>query len=128
MRQKITAIGTTVLGLLLALGPQFLFQPCPTTEKVMKCFWSCRALIVVGCVLALIGLLQLCLKGIEARKALGVVALALFASAILIPTVVIGGCMKADMACRLLTFPITHSLSAVGLVLQVVALLGKEKN
>lgn len=127
MKQKITSIGTIVLGLLLAGGPQFLFRPCPTTEKFMKCFWSCRALIVVGCVLALVGLLQLLAKNAETTKALSVVGLALFASAILIPTLVIGGCAKDDMACKILTFPITHSLSAIGLVLQGIAFLSKEK-
>ena len=127
MKQKIIFIGSTLTGLLLAWGPQVLFRPCPTTEKFMKCFWSCRALIVVGCVLALIGLLQLLAKNTETRKALSVVALALFLGAILIPTVVIGGCAKEDMACRLLTFPITHGLAVVGLVLQGAALLDKGK-
>lgn len=127
MKQKITSIGTIVLGLLLAFGPQFLFRPCPTTEKVMKCFWSCKALIVVGCVLALVGLLQLLAKNAGTRRALGIVGLALFLCAILIPTSIIGCCVKDDMACRLLTFPITHSLSVVGLVLQGAALLIKEK-
>ena len=40
MKQKITSIGTLIVGLLLAVGPQFIFKPCPTTEKFMKCFWS----------------------------------------------------------------------------------------
>ena len=128
MKQKIAAAGTILVGLLLALGPQFLFRPCPTTEKVMKCFWSCRALIVVGCVAALVGLLLLAARSAETRKALNVVAFALFLGAILIPTVVIGGCVKEDMACKLVTFPITHSLSVVGLVLQIVSFLGKEKS
>ena len=126
-KKRIISVGTILLGLLLAWGPQFLFRPCPTTEKVMKCFWSCRALIVVGCVLVLIGLLQFFIKSGEAYRALAAAALALFLGAILIPTVVIGGCMKEDMACRLLTFPVTHSLSVIGLVLQAAAVLGKEK-
>lgn len=127
MKRKILSIGTIVVGLLLAWGPQFLFRPCPTTEKVMKCFWSCRALIVVGCVVALIGLLRLLAKSGEARRLLSVTAAALLVGAILIPTVVIGGCAKEDMACKMLTFPITHSLSVIGLVLQGIALLEREK-
>lgn len=127
MKQKITSIGTILVGLLLAFGPQFLFRPCPTTEKVMKCFWSCQALLVVGCVVAVAGLLMLIVKGSEARRALSAVTFALLVGAILIPTVVIGGCVKEEMACRLVTFPATNGLSAAGLVLQVVAFLGKEK-
>ena len=127
MKNKIMSIGTIVLGLLLSAGPQFLFKPCPTTEKFMKCFWSCKALIVVGAILALIGLLQLISKEAKSRKVLAVVGVALTVSAILIPTVIIGGCVKPDMACKILTFPVTHTLSAAAIVLQGLTLMAKEK-
>ena len=127
MKNKIISIGTIVLGLLLSAGPQFLFKPCPTTEKFMKCFWSCKALIVVGAVLALVGLLQLIAKEAKSRKALSVIGLALAISAILIPTVIIGGCAKPEMACKMLTFPVTHTLSAAAIVLQGLTLMAKEK-
>ncbi|MBQ7086621.1 MAG: DUF4418 family protein [Clostridia bacterium] len=126
MKQKITSIGTLIVGLLLAFGPQFIFKPCPTTEKFMKCFWSCKALIVVGAVIAIIALLQLMAKEKESKKLLAVAALALLVSAILIPTVIIGGCAKPDMACKMLTFPVTHSLSVIGIVLQGIGLAGKK--
>ena len=127
MKNKITSIGSILVGLLLSAGPQILFLPCPTTEKFMKCFWSCKALIVVGAVIALIGLLQLISKEAKSRKVLSVVGLALCISAILIPTVIIGGCVKPDMACMMLTFPVTHTLSAIGIVLQGLTLISKEK-
>ena len=127
MKQKITSIGTLIVGLLLAVGPQFIFKPCPTTEKFMKCFWSCKALIVVGAVIAIIALLQLIAKEKESKKLLSVAALALLVSAILIPTVIIGGCAKPEMACKMLTFPVTHSLSVIGIVLQGIGLVGKNK-
>ena len=127
MKNKIMSIGTIVLGLLLSAGPQFLFKPCPTTEKFMKCFWSCKALIVVGAILALVGLLQLIAKEAKTRKALSVIGLALAISAILIPTVIIGGCAKPEMACKMLTFPVTHTLSAAAIVLQGLTLMAKEK-
>ena len=47
---------------------------------------------------------------------------------ILFPTVLIGSCMKPDMACNVLTFPITHTLSAIGIVLQgILFFVSKEK-
>ena len=92
----------------------------------MKCFWSCKALIVVGAVLALIGLLQLLSKEAKSRKVLSIVGLALAVCAILIPTVIIGGCAKPEMACKMLTFPVTHSLSAIAIVLQGLTLISKE--
>ena len=127
MKNKIMSIGTILVGLLLSAGPQFLFKPCPTTEKFMKCFWSCKALIVVGAILALVGLLQLIAKEAKSRKALSVIGLALAISAILIPTVIIGGCVKPEMACKMLTFPVTHTLSAAAIVLQGLTLMAKEK-
>lgn len=127
MKNKVTSIGTLILGVLLAAGPQFLFKPCPTTEKFMKCFWSCKALIVVGAVLALVALLQLLAKESEARKHLSIVGIALAVSAILIPTVIIGGCAKAEMACKVITFPITHTLSAIAIALQGYSLLNNRK-
>ena len=127
MKQKITSIGTILVGALLAAGPQFLFKPCPTTEKFMKCFWSCKALIVVGTVLALVGLFQFLAKETESRKFLSIIGLALSVFAILIPTVIIGGCVKPEMACKMLTFPVTHTLSVIGIVLQGMALMGNKK-
>ena len=36
--------------------------------------------------------------------------------------------MKPDMACNVLTFPITHTLSAIGIVLQgILFFVSKEK-
>lgn len=43
MKQKVVSIVSGILALLLAVGPWTLFQACPTTEKVMKCHWCCRA-------------------------------------------------------------------------------------
>lgn len=127
MKQKITSIGTLIAGILLAFGPQFLIPVCPTTEKVMKCHWSCQALLVVGAVLALVALLELLSKEHKTRQALSLVGLSLCVAAILIPTIIIGGCANAEMTCQVVTFPITHSLSVAGLILQAVALLSKEK-
>ena len=62
----------------------------------------------------------------ETKKMLSIVALALLVSAILIPTVIIGGCKKPDMACKILTFPVTHALSAIGIVMQGIGLIGKK--
>lgn len=127
MKNKIMSIGTVLVGALLAFGPQFLFQPCPTTEKVMKCFYSCKALIVVGVILLAIGALQFIAKEVQTKKSLAVVGILVCVFAILIPTVIIGGCKKPEMACKLLTFPITHSLSVIGIVLQGLTLISKEK-
>lgn len=127
MKNKITSVGTIIVGALLAVGPQFLFKACPTTEKVMKCFYSCKALIAVGIIVAVIGVLQLMAKESAERRSLAIAAAVGCVMAILIPTTLIGACMKPEMACRVLTFPVTHTLSVIGIVLQAVTLFVKEK-
>ncbi|MDR3114297.1 MAG: DUF4418 family protein, partial [Treponema sp.] len=44
-------------GLLIALGPQFLFRVCAVVEGMyMKCHWSARAEIGVGALIAALGI------------------------------------------------------------------------
>lgn len=123
MKQKITSIGTILVGALLAFGPQLLFRPCPTTEKVMKCFYSCRALIAIGLIVLLTGVLELLSKEAESLRFLVIIGIAACILSIMVPTVLIGGCMKPEMACKVVTFPITHALSAAGIVLQALSMI-----
>lgn len=128
MKNKIMSIGTIVIGALLAAGPQFLFKVCPVGDKPMKCFYTAKALIAVGIILAIVGALQLLAKQAESKRLLAITGAVVCVMSILLPTVLIGSCMKPDMACNVLTFPITHTLSAIGIVLQGVLLfLNKEK-
>lgn len=123
MKQKITSIGTILVGALLAFGPQLLFRPCPTTEKVMKCFYSCRALIAIGLIVLLTGVLELLSKEAESLRFLVIIGIAACILSIMVPTVLIGCCMKPEMACKVVTFPITHALSAAGIVLQALSMI-----
>lgn len=129
MKQKITSIGTILVGALLAFGPQLLFRPCPTTEKVMKCFYSCRALIAIGLIVMLTGVLELLAKETESLRFLAVIGTAACILSIMVPTVLIGACMKPEMACKMVTFPVTHALSVVGLVFQALGMVfsGKKR-
>lgn len=129
MKQKITSIGTILVGALLAFGPQLLFRPCPTTEKFMKCFYSCRALIAIGLIVMLTGVLELLAKETESLRFLAVIGTAACILSIMVPTVLIGACMKPEMACKMVTFPVTHALSVVGLVLQALSMVfsGKKR-
>ena len=129
MKQKITFIGTILVGALLAFGPQFLFRPCPTTEKVMKCFYSCKALIAIGLIVMLTGVLELLAKETESLRFLAVIGAAACILSFMVPTVLIGACMKPEMTCNVVTFPVTHALSAAGLVLQALSMVfsGKKR-
>lgn len=128
MKNKLMSIGTIVVGVLLAAGPQFLFKVCPVGDKPMKCFYTAKALIAVGVILAVVGALQLLAKQAESKRLLAITGAVVCVMSILFPTVLIGRCMKPDMACNVLTFPVTHTLSAIGIVLQGILLFtSKEK-
>ena len=49
----VSAITDIVLGLLLAIGPWTIFKTCSTAEKVMKCYYSCRAVLIIGILAAI---------------------------------------------------------------------------
>ena len=125
MKQKIVSVGTIFLGALLAIGPQTLFQPCPVTEKVMKCHWSAQSLIAVGVILVALGLAQLLVKNDSCLKVLCFVGIVVFASGLLLVNLLIGGCANAEMACNMKTFPIVNGLSAVGILLQLGGIVRK---
>ncbi|MDR1901019.1 MAG: DUF4418 family protein [Treponema sp.] len=118
-------IGVTVLalGLLISLGPQFLFKPCgPITAhdgggpSWMKCHWSVQAEIGVGALLAAlgIGLLVSASKDIHIGLLAGIVLSAILA--LLIPHVLIGGCPMATMPCQAVVFPAITVLSILLLI------------
>ncbi len=72
MKNKLMSIGTIVAGVLLAAGPQFLFKVCPVGDKPMKCFYTAKALIAVGVILAVVGALQLLAKQAESKRLLAI--------------------------------------------------------
>lgn len=127
MKQKVVSIVSGILALLLAVCPWTLFQACPTTEKVMKCHWCCRAVIPVAIILLVITVLQLLIKDTKLFRKLSLVGIVGFIMPILLTTLLIGGCMKPEMACNVVAFPVINTLSAVGIVLQVIGFLTKEK-
>ena len=53
----ILGVVVVVFGLLIALGPQFLFKVCPVVgDVIMKCHWSAQAEIGVGALIAALGI------------------------------------------------------------------------
>ena len=103
------------LGILLAVGPKTIFSVCPVGEKPMKCHWSAMALLVLGGLLALAGILCICF-GKTAGPALGLMAAGIALGALLVSSLLIGGCGNTAMACRTTTFPMVYLLAGIALV------------
>jgi len=119
MIKRITGIIFAVLGLLIALGPQFLFKVCtPMGDMFMKCYWSARAEIGVGAVIAALGIALTVFTCKKTRLGLVIGILLSGINALLIPHVLIGGCTMHTMPCRKIAFP---AITVIGIFLLIGA-------
>jgi hypothetical protein len=117
MLKRITGIIFTTLGLLIALGPQFLFKVCePMGENFMKCYWSARAEIGVGAVIAILGIALIVFTCAKIRLGLVIGILLSGINALLIPHALIGGCPMDTMPCRKIAFPAITVISILVLI------------
>jgi hypothetical protein len=132
MKDRIIPGGAAlVFGLLIALGPQFLFKVCaPAGGVIMKCHWSARAEIGVGALIAALGIALVVFA--DPRTQLGL-TIGVFLSgvlALLIPHVLIGGCSMHSMLCRKITFPAITVISILllaGTALNALRLIRKKE-
>ena len=118
-----------VMGLLIALGPQFLFKTCPPHEEggFPHCHWSAQAELGMGILIAALGLCMAVFADPRTRLGLAIgTFLAGFVS-LFIPHVLIGGCAKAEMACHRVAFPALTVESVVLLVFSIVYIVYIEK-
>ena len=105
MTKKIISIVIIVLGLLLALGPQFLFKVCDTDPTIMRCHWMARAEVGIGGIIALLGIALFIFTDIKIQLGLSIGVLLTGINALLIPHVLIGGCASPSMACNTTAIP-----------------------
>jgi hypothetical protein len=111
--------GVIVLGLLIALGPQFLFKVCgPTAEGgFMRCHWSAQAEIGIGGpLIAGLGIALIIFADPRIRLGLTVGIFLSGVLALLIPHALIGGCAMHGMACRKVAFP---AITVLGILLLI---------
>ena len=121
MTKKICSLGNILMGIILMIGPWFIFGVCSTEEKVMKCFWSCKALFVLGILALLIGILVIIAKNKSIINEI-IMSMGISIMAILVPSVIIGGCAKSTMHCNTITFPVVYVIAVVNIVLQLITL------
>ncbi len=116
----IYGIITFIVGLVLSVGLQTVFEVCPVTEKIMKCHWSGRALIGIGVILIIASILIILFKKPGEQKILIINVLALDVVGILIPKVLIGGCSDSMMTCQSLSYPVVYLVSGISIVISVI--------
>ena len=118
-KRRICAIYFIIIGVLLAIGPHTLFAVCPKGEHLMKCWWSAQAEIPIGIMLMVAGIAMLTFKSMEIGFGISIMTTALGVSAILIPSVLIGGCMKSTMPCQSVAFPWIYVIGGITIVISL---------
>ena len=114
----------TVLGLLIALGPKFIFRACSgdcaCCGDIPQCFWSIQAEYGMGLIIAALGICLIFFSGPKIQLGLVIGVFLTGIIAILIPHVIIGGCESMSMACHRVTFPALTVLCALVLAGAVI--------
>ncbi|MFP3042780.1 DUF4418 family protein [Treponema primitia] len=120
-----------IIGLLIAIGPLTLFPVCEVMgTMIMKCFWTARAELGIGLVIAILGALGLWFKSPQIRLGLGIGVFLNALLALLIPTVLIGVCDHGHASCRVLTLPaltVLSNLLLLGAIINGLVLVKTKK-
>jgi hypothetical protein len=117
MKNKLlVSITLLIVGVFIAVGPQTIFKVCDGSKMQMKCYWSSRAEIGIGLILVVLGVLYLLLEQWQAKIAICILGITTGIIAILIPTILIGGCADKMMVCQSLSFPAIYLISVVTII------------
>jgi hypothetical protein len=110
-----------VLGLLIALGPQFLFKVCAHGDDGFPhCHWSAQAEIGMGFLIAALGICMIVFTDPKTHMGLSIGIFLAGITALFIPHALIGGCGMMTMQCRKVAFPAITAESVVLLVFSAV--------
>ena len=128
-RKKILGYISAIIGLLLVLAPKLITPVCPPMENgmFMKCHWMGNMTIGMGAVILVLAIIFIVVKDSKISLGLSISNIAIGILEILNTHVLIGGCMKADMACRAKTIPFCTLLSGI-LVLVNIYYFMKERH
>jgi len=124
----ICAAMVIVLGLLIALGPEFLFKVCSAHDSTFpRCHWSARAELGMGMLIAALGICLIIFT--DSKTQIGLFIGIFFSSIISlsIPNALIGGCSVKTMACQRVAFPAITIISVIMLVFSAAMVVYMEK-
>ena len=135
----VSSLAYIIIGILFILFPMYILPVCPSESvnlptamqgqvehmhtgvgKIMKCFWTGRAEVGVGCLIIAIGILMLFCQKIFLRMGLSMAIVCISLFALAIPTVLIGVCDNQMMRCNMGAKP---ALVLLSLLLFIVALV-----
>ena len=122
MKKIIISGGIVIaLGLLIALGPRFLFKVCAHGENSIPiCHWSAQGEIGIGLLIAALGVCMIVFTDLKTHLGLLIGITLASVIALAIPNTLIGGCSMMSMQCRKAAFPALTIESVVLLVFSAV--------
>jgi len=103
------------LGLLISLGPQYLFKTCPPHGSTYPlCHWTAMAELGMGMLITAFGLCFIIFP--DPKTQIGLTLGIFFTSIMVIglPHALIGGCKDQTMQCHKVAFPV---LTVIGIIL-----------
>lgn len=110
-----------VLGLLIGIGPQYIFKICaPHGGTFPLCHWTAQAELGMGMIIAALGI---CLIVFNDPKTQIGITIGIFLTSIMViglPFALIGGCKGREMACHRVAFP---ALAVEGGILLVYSII-----
>ena len=110
--RTIFAAAFVLLGLLVILAPTVLFPVCESEMK-MACFFTKKAEIGAGLVIAALGVIYFFLKNKDIRLGISIAELLNAGLVLALPAKLTGLCKMSDMACRVKTYPALIVLSVL---------------
>jgi len=130
--KKNIIIGAVIiaLGLLISLGPQYLFKPCPPHgSSYALCHWTAMTELGMGMLIAAFGLCFIVFP--DPKTQIGLTLGVFFTSIMVLglPYALLGGCTDHSMQCHKVTFPIITVLGGILLLYSIfVIALNEIKN
>ena len=106
-------------GVLLVLIPTVLFPVCSTEKMKMACYFTKKAEIGLGIVIAALGVLYFFFKNEGVRLGISLSQILLTVLVLAYPLKLIGICKNSEMACRVKTLP---ALIVASVLLGVVSI------
>jgi len=121
----IFSIAFTICGLLIALGPAYLFKACSAgcCAAYPTCLWATRITLGLGMIIAAQGLLYIIYN--DPKIQLGMTVGIFLASIMVLLTihVIIGGCAIKTMKCNLVAYPVLSAIGALMIILSGIKIL-----
>ena len=116
-------------GLLITLGPKFLFKVCGIEDAdIPRCHWAFRAEICAGIVITALGICLIIFSDLKIQLGLTISGFLMGIVTFIIPIdLFIGGCQDKTAVCRTITFPILYVLGAIVVIGAVINMLLLER-